>query len=192
MRNHVNGNAVVAFFFCKDNDVESVRATTILRSLIRQCLPRADSLSDLQRTQLARFVAPESSATEPVDAALAGLLVAAVSGMQPAFIVIDGFDECPMAEQSTVLRVLDGIPAALSASGVKVFFASRDGMSKDILPALPSRYQISVSRRRVDADIAAYVEETMQTRISQGELLVGSAEILGEIQRALVDGANGM
>jgi hypothetical protein len=182
----------VAFFFCKENDTESVRATSIIRSVIRQCLPRAESLPELQRTHIARFFSNDGGGPEAGDATLTELCVAALSRQQTNFVVIDGFDECPLAEQHTVLQGLNGIPAALSASGLKVFFASGGDAGKDALTAFSSRYHLSVSRRHLDADIATYVEETLQTKISQGELLVGSPEILGEVQRALVDGANGM
>ncbi len=165
---------------------------TILRSLIRQCLPRADSLLEPQRAYLARFLAHESSALEPVDTTISELLVTALSRVQLNYVVIDGFDACPLVEQCAVLEVLDGILAAPSVSRLKVYFASRDDVGNDMLRAFSSRYHVSVSRRHVDADIAAYVEETMHSKIRQCELLVGDPEIFGEVQRALVDGANGM
>jgi hypothetical protein len=65
-------------------------------------------------------------------------------------------------------------------------------MDNDVRTTFASHHQFTESRRHVDADITAFAEETLQMKISQGELLVGSPDIISDVQRALVKGANGM
>ncbi len=152
----------------------------------------AEYLLEQQRAELSRFFSENNSVEEPGEAALTKLFIAALSRINASFVVIDGFDECSMAEQCTVLQVLNGIPAALGASSIKVFFASGGKVGEGALTAFASRYHYSVSRGHVDADIAAYVTETLQMKVGRGELLVGSPEKVDEVQHALVDGADGM
>ncbi len=44
----------------------------------------------------------------------------------------------------------------------------------------------------VDADITAFVEETVQQKIEDGDLAVGSEDLVTEIQQTLVKQSDGM
>jgi hypothetical protein len=82
-------------------------------------------------------------------------------------VVVDGFDKCPVAEQCTVIRLINSISAAATSSQrFKVFIAYRAEIDNDVWTTFASHHQFTESRRHVDADITAFVEETLQMKIS--------------------------
>jgi hypothetical protein len=177
----------MSFFFCKVNDAEAVSAATILRSLIRQCLT-AGAITEALQARLLRLLTDGAP-----DARELTELFATVSHIyQTHFVVIDGFDECPLADQRAVLDVLGGITKAALTVRLKLFVACRDSMGTHGQSLFPSRYPLAIVQKHVDADIAAYVEDTLQSKIAWGDLLVGSPELVEDIKCALVKGANGM
>jgi hypothetical protein len=62
-----------------------------------------------------------------------------VSRFETSYVVIDGFDECSVAEQRTVLRMINSIPAAVtSMPRFKVLFASSSDIDEDVLKTFAS------------------------------------------------------
>ncbi len=128
----------------------------------------------------------------PEPEELMGLLTRVSSDYRTHFVVIDGWDECAVAQQRAVKDVLGRIAASTRPTFFKVFIACCGMASKELPSTFRSRHIVIASREHVDVDIATFVEETLQMKISQSELLVGSPELVGEIRKALVTGADGM
>jgi hypothetical protein len=108
------------------------------------------------------------------------------------YIVLDGLSECSLNEQRAILDILGGVQKLERPWRLMLFVACRDDINMHALSTFPSRYPLAVSRKHVDADIAAYVEAALQSMTVTGELLVGSPVLVDEVKHALVSGANGM
>jgi hypothetical protein len=107
------------------------------------------------------------------------------------FVVLDGIQECEIDVQRSVLRVL----ARLASSAlplVKVFISCRGDMVKLIPRSFKSVICQALRPTNVDADITAFVEETVQQKIEDGDLAVGSEDLVTEIQQTLVKQSDGM
>lgn len=179
-------NTFISFFFCKDNQAESLQARTILGSLIRQCLT-VDKLSKNVEDKLSKLFSgflPDVEELNPLFTAVSNL-------SQMHYVVIDGFDACPKVDRDAVLAALHHISTS-SQSSVKIYLSSREDIRKDILKVFKNCHHQTMSRREVDADIASYVEGVMQMKVEQGELTVGDPNLISEVRDALIQGADGM
>jgi hypothetical protein len=187
LRNHVQADTALSFFFCKENDAESVLAATALRSLIRQCLT-AEVLTDAMHAQISSLVS--DGTPEPNE--FTELFTGVACCFCAHFVVIDGWDECAALQCRAIMDVLGRVAASAQPVCLKVFIARCDNISTKVPSSFLSSSSVTVCRRHVDTDIKEFVDETLQMKISQRELLVESCELLGEVQQALVTGADGM
>ncbi len=110
------------------------------------------------------------------------------------FFVIDGIEECSKDAQRAFFRVLRRLPSCSSATvtSFKIFLSGRGNMSTVFFSSYESTFRQAVSEMHTDADIAAFVEDTLRQKIDDGDLAVGSQDLVGEIQRTLVSQADGM
>jgi hypothetical protein len=180
-------STAVNFFFCKDNDAESVQATRIIRSLIRQCLT-VDAVSDALCAAISDVLTDGAPELEE----LTELYALASSHFCTHFVVIDGLDECSTAQRRNVLDVLGRVAATSRPQCLQIFLATSDNIKKEVPSSFVSRYALTVSRRHIDADIATFVDGTLRHKVTRGELIVGSPDLVDEVKRELVTGADGM
>ncbi len=177
----------ISFFFCRDNDAESLQATTIFGSLLRACLT-ADRLMKEVDDALSQLF---SERAVPTASDMRDVFITVSNLAQTHFIVIDGLDECPKQERAAVLTVLHDV-VARTQSKVKLFLSCRDDVSNDILQLFPCCHREMMSPSHVSADIAAFVEDVVHAKIEGGELAVGDPALAADIRKALVNGADGM
>ncbi len=65
-------------------------------------------------------------------------------------------------------------------------------MSRAIPKSYGSTFRQTVNGTHVDADLSAFVEETLRQKIEDGDLVVGSQDLIAEFRRTLVSQADGM
>ena len=88
------GLASLAFFYCDFRDVNKKNLRGLLSSILLQLCDRSDSYS----TILSEFYSTHGNGSrEPSDDELIGCLknILGYPGQAPAYIIIDGLDECP-------------------------------------------------------------------------------------------------
>jgi hypothetical protein len=130
--NRNDNDVCIGFFFCRFDEAISLKAETILRSIIGQSLDVANLPRDI-----------EASLKNISQNALSGigelrsLLQKKVSLFQAYYIVIDALDECEKSERDLLLDVLQSVIAS-SVSKVKLFLASRDSIGGEIKKRFPS------------------------------------------------------
>ena len=176
----------VSFFFCRYDEPQSLHARTVISCLIRQCL-QAETLTRDVETQLTKLFEIGMPDIEELGA----LLETVISASKTHFIVIDALDECAKADLDTVLTVLHRVFDA-SRSTVKVFIASREGISIDLKKHFPSYHHRMMSTPEVHADIETYVEDVITEKMDNGDLAIGTLQLIKDVCDALVEGAQGM
>lgn len=182
--NQISHNAVLGFFFCQHDHRESLEPRTILGSLLRQFLT-IETMSEMMQSQLERLF------TDPLLSDELGLLLeTAINASQKHFIVIDGFDECSLEDQRLILSVLKATSS--SQSNIKIFISGRHDTGREIEKAFASHYSRSMNCQEVHKDIEVYIKTTIEERRSMGDLVVGDAQLLHDIEEALIGGARGM
>lgn len=128
----------------------------------------------------------------PPDAEeLGSLLDIVVSAKRRHFIVIDALDECAKADRDTVLAVLRRVTKT-DSNAFKVFLASRENMRIEIAKTFTSYQHRTMGTPEVQADIKTYIEDVINEKIDNGDLAIGTLELIVEVCDALVKGAQGM
>ncbi|KAI9766767.1 MAG: hypothetical protein M1839_004771 [Geoglossum umbratile] len=173
----------VRFFFCQYDSPESLKARTILGSLIRQCLD-VDTMSDPNEADLKQLL--RDSPPDFKDLNLLMEKVASVS--QEQFIVIDAIDECEKAERNLFLSAMRRLMNS-SKVKLKVFLASGFHIGIELERALKLNHRISMASPNAHSDIKTYIENSVAEKKKDGELVVGQSQLIGEIQDALIKGA---
>lgn len=180
------GGVSIIYFFCRFDDERSLRASTIIRSLVRQCLDAETLSMPIQSRLAAAFKHPSPDVEE-----LEHLLLDVVAMFQELFIVIDGVDECTQTERDTLFQVLHSVTASPSRR-IKIFLSTRNGFEKEIRKICSSIHHVSMDSPYVQFDIRTYIEDIIDEKLANGDLILGNLGLREEIRDALTRGAQGM
>jgi hypothetical protein len=176
----------VRFFFCQYDNPESLKARTILGSLIRQCLD-INNLSNKIEGRLKELLKDSPLDFEELNDLIEDVF--AVS--QEQFIVIDALDECEKADRKLLLSALRRLINA-SKVKLKIFLTSGPHMGIEFERTLRPNFHISMTSPEANSDIRSYIENEITQKNENGDLMVGQSQLITEIQDALVRGAQGM
>ena len=176
----------ISFFFVQHDVAESLRAATILRSLIRQCLT-IDNLPKDVEDELQHFFKDSSPDTNDLLLTMKRLSDRSLIRI----IVIDGFDECPKFERDVVLKAMKHLMSS-TGSLIKLFVSSRQQIGRDLDRHFAPYYQRTMSCSEVYTDIANYIRFSVADKIARKELSLGDPSLASEIIDVLIKGAHGM
>lgn len=122
---------------------------------------------------------------------LQDLLRKRIAAFKTSYIIVDALDECEKSECKVILDVFQSIIIS-NISRVKILLTGRDTLGELIKTRFKSLVQVSMGCPDAQVDIASYVKEVTELRLKDGDLIVGNVELVSEIQKALIDGAQGM
>ena len=173
--------AIVAYFFCRHDETESLRTRTIIGSIARQIFahikPNAiDAIGEIR------------SSTIDTDEVMEYLQTLLPSNSQKYFIIIDGLDECEEEETRSVLLCLKKL--FMSKQVFKVYCSSRPDVFRWTRKLLEPKWNISMSQTGVA--IEEYVKDSLERHLDSETLCVGNPTIILTIQDALLENAHGM
>ncbi|KAJ5220231.1 hypothetical protein N7468_009435 [Penicillium chermesinum] len=178
-------NVSVAFFFCRHDMPASLRPRTIIGSLARQLLWRAPRLQETSEAY---------NLNDDLDeyASIRRLLDGTLSPSFRAFLVIDGLDECEVADRQVVLQELRWLQqkfSVLLCQSVRKEPRDPHGIDPEweeladpLIAAIPDN----------SSDIEAFIETELEDRIKSGKLTMRDPLLVLEIQDALLKGSQGM
>ncbi|MCJ1328293.1 hypothetical protein MMC10_004969 [Thelotrema lepadinum] len=179
----------VAFLFCRHDDLRSLKARTIIGSLIRQILEPVRSRLDIGGFRASLSSGALSFSHREVSDLLAEFLSVIHDSIT---IVINGLDECNVCEVGTVLswiRRLEDL-SPFKEHIFKFFISSRP----ELLKSMPQKLQPTFFLSMADGneDLKNYIEDTLDERYSDGSLQLIDSSIKTTIRNALEYGAQGM
>ena len=181
-------NSAIIYHYCEFSDPRSLEPIVILGTLIRQLFETVAIPEDLYLQAEQCFV-PRTRQAIPKE------LFAVLNGALPQFsqitILIDGLDECSRDDMHLILSMFDKLlQQDLDRPAPKVIIFSRH--NDEINRCLPSCSSLEVSMDKISLDINSFIEETVRSKISCGELEVSDASLEREIIATLKEGAHGM
>ena len=182
----VSPKDVTAYFFCRFDETESLKAKTIVGSIARQLV------SDLPATVFGKFNLESTDATSLISA-----LEAMLSDTRQYFIVLDGLDECGEKQIEEVVEIFNGLLLS-SHLQIKLFWTSRP----NILGWLPGRFlteqrinlETVENQSRVAHDISIFIVTTLEEWLDgeAPELQINDPSLVETILRCLEKEAQGM
>lgn len=173
----------VAFFFCRHDIAESLKARTAIGSLARQLLIQAPDLDMIAE----RF--PEANTMKGLTGILA-LLREAIPPHRKILCVIDGLDEMSDSERELLVGELGELQKSLNMvlcislrqdSNAPLRIESDRLLNTHIAP-LPEN----------ESEIEEFIVNELEARIITRRLVVGDLQLLLEIKKALLAGSDGM
>ncbi|KAH6977610.1 hypothetical protein EDB80DRAFT_593635, partial [Ilyonectria destructans] len=181
---HRQGSPPVAYFFCRHDAPESLRARTILGSLARQLLCAIDEPTTMSE---------DFAVMGPPVLDFAGILCLLKRTLNPtcgAYFILDGLDECDENQKEDVILRLREIQTVFRLL-VCLSFRQEAGNSLTLHPehfAKPSMIFIPEN----NPDIAEFIQTELERRVEFGSLRVGEPTLVLEIRDALLERAQGM
>ena len=177
---------VTAYFFCRFDDTESLKAKTIIGSIARQLV------SDLPATAFRAFNQESIDGTSIISA-----LEAMLSHTRQYFIVLDGLDECGEVQIKEVVEIFHGLLLSPHLR-IKFFWSSRP----NVLRWLPGRFltqqrinlETVENQSRVAHDIIKFIVVTLEEWLDGDapELQINDPSLIQTVLHCLENGAQGM
>lgn len=178
---HVPDSQVpVAFFFCRHDVSESLKARTVIGSLARQLLR---PIPFLQTEPLAGTRITDSER-------ILDILNHSIPSDFRAYIVLDGLDECEEKEVDILVQFLQTLQGRLRLS---LCISFRAGVESSLILS-PSVFLKSSTVMIPDdnPDVAGFISAQLEKSIESGKLRVGDPALILEIEDALLQGTQGM
>ena len=182
----VSPKDVTAYFFCRFDDTESLKAKTIIGCIARQLV------SDLPANSFRAFN-PESTDGTSIISALEAML----SHTRQYFIVLDGLDECGEVQIKEVVEIFLGLLLSPHLR-IKFFWSSRP----NVLTWLPGRFlnqqrinlETVENQSRVAHDIIKFIVVTLEEWLDgeAPELQINDPSLIETILHCLEREAQGM
>jgi hypothetical protein len=179
--------ALVAYFFCKYNEVESLLARTIIGSIARQILEQLK----LELDDMTWNINTNTLGTETILKILIKTLSTHIRSKQRFFIVLDGVDECKEADTKEVLNCLARLVKSRSHF-FYIYYSSRPDASQGDFNILRHDHTLSMSAPRSCDGMNQYVMDALKECLDTGRLVINNPEIIIKIRDTLWDNAHGM
>lgn len=171
-----NSNIAVAYFFCRHDIPESLKAQTVIGSLARQLLRTIPDLTIAEELCDMTDSAPDFEA-------ILKLLQGALPPDYKAYFILDGLDECATSERDTIVKNLEGLQDLFT---LLLCVSFRD---KHPIRFIRTR---TVSIPDDNPDIESFIEAELESCLEHNKLMIGDPTLILEIRDALLDGSKGM
>ncbi|RKK61634.1 hypothetical protein BFJ69_g17106 [Fusarium oxysporum] len=181
-------NFPVAYFFCRHDVPESLRARTILGSLARQLLCTIGELITMSE-DLAVTGLPALDSD-----GILRLLNRTINPTCRAYFILDGLDECDENQREDMIRRLQQVQSVFPLL-VCLSFRQEAGNALTLHPehfAKPSVIFIPENNPDIAEFIQTELERRLESRVESRRLRVGVPTLVLEIRDALLERAQGM
>ena len=172
-------SSVTAYFFCRPDEVASLKAREILGCLARQLFEGSPG-------DMSGFWQKEKHLS--MDQIVSDMLSRLPETCY--ILAIDGLDECQHEEVDLLIEAIQSIGSLKHT--FKLFLTGRSDLSSIMADRLDPEYYISMTSSLNGPEISAYIELTLEEALESGRLKLGDPTIILDIQAALETGAQGM
>ncbi|MCJ1396289.1 hypothetical protein MMC18_009178 [Xylographa bjoerkii] len=180
--------AVIAYFFCRYDDVTSLRTRTIIGSIARQVLASAEAdFTTISQQDITTLD------TEQILDYLETLLP-----MKPRryFIIIDGLDECDEKDIELLLQYLKRLMMHRTHM-FQIYCSSRPDTFQRAAALVEPQWSISISNARSEmsessSEMAQYIDTELEQCLESETLCLRNPEIILRIRDTLMENAHGM
>jgi ankyrin repeat domain-containing protein 50 len=176
-------NVVVAYFFCRHDTLESLKARTVIGSLARQLLHPIPDLA------IVAELLDETSLALDFER-IFSLLQRALPPNCKAYFILDGLDECDYAERKVLIQQLRKLQEIFTLLLCVSFRLEPNNALK--LGSEQFAAAIVTSIPNDNPDIEAFIGAELESCIESKKLVIGNPALILEIQDALLEKSQGM
>ncbi|XTI89671.1 hypothetical protein V2W45_1284894, partial [Cenococcum geophilum] len=173
----------VAYFFCRHDIPESLKARTIIGSLARQLLRPILDLSIVAELL-------DETTSAPDFKRIFYLIKRALPPDCKAYFILNGLDECDYAEGKILVQEL----RKLQNTFILLFCVSLRLEPNNALKLSPEQFNNATIFSIPDdnPDIEVFIGAELESCIESRKLVIGNPALILEIQDALLEGSQGM
>lgn len=176
----------LVYFFCQYDNETSLKATTVLRSIIRQLLDQDDRI----------FTGNEAKVDSLLDdlydlTLLEALLFDIINGLKSVVVIIDGVDECSNPEMRSLVKILRSL-IFRKPSGLKLYLAGDDCITDIIVSFLTPSFVVNTQIPEADSDLKELIHQLVTARRQDGDLVTRDSGLYQEIVDVLCTVSKGM
>jgi hypothetical protein len=173
----------IIYFYFDFNDIEKQRHENLIRSLIVQLSMQSTNTPEALNTIYSRC---QEGQQQPTTDALTLTLQHMLRDFHQTFIILDALDEC--TEREELLGLIEKI---IDWKLKRLHILATSRREKDIEETLELLItgQICIQSALVNADICIHIREQLQ---NDPKLRKWPENVRMEIEKTLIDGANGM
>jgi ankyrin repeat protein len=173
----------VAYFFCKYDIPESLRARTIIGSLARQLLCTVPDLSVIAESC-------RTTLTTGDTGKLLELLFQGFSSNTKTYFVLDGLDECDSQEKETLVEAISTVQKRLKIMVCSSFRQEPNNGLQSVTNQLLATRVVPLPDE--NPDIESFIAADLKRCLDKNLLTIGDPALEVEIKNALSKGAQGM
>lgn len=170
----------IAYFFCKHDILEGLKAGAIIAALTRQLLhpwPRTSALRDADTLM--------KDGPELLD-----MLWKRLPDSAKIYLVVDGLDQCAETEQKEVMEWMQKLQ---NLRCLYLCMSSRSHPDATTLPILQGYGSAQVTPIPENtSDIDSFIDSELDACLQESQLKVGDPSLIIEIREALMRGSQGM
>ena len=179
-------STTVLFYYFDHADQRTLEFEIFLNTILKQFLV----LGQISPELVLKFIHTyRNVSAKPGENDLVETICSMIESCGEVCLIVDGLDECEKQVQREILAFLDRL-SRLQAPVVKIFVSCRE--ETHLLQALSPYPRIHLSPTTLSSDIKSFVQGTVRSRITSGELQVKGLNLEREITTELISKAQGM
>ncbi|KAK5242634.1 hypothetical protein LTR11_011737 [Exophiala xenobiotica] len=177
---------IISHHFCFSDHDATLKARNVVDSIARQMLEdwlhkaSADELRALHRS-----VSSDVNSADMTDIVSHRLL-----SSTSYYILLDGIDDCAPDEAREVVAFLTKLSQKHRA--IKVVLTSRPDIDRVLRQGLSIQYKMSVSDTKTRSDLRCYIDEALDQRMEDGQLVLNDPRLILDISDKLERESQGM
>ncbi|KAG9849258.1 hypothetical protein KCU98_g2796, partial [Aureobasidium melanogenum] len=176
----------LVYFFCQYDNEISLKATTILRSIIRQLLDQDDRVFTENQSKI------EALLNNLHDLILLeDLFFDIINCLKTVVLIIDGADECSNSEMKLLIKTLRSL-ILRKPSGVKLYLAGDDRITGIIMLSLAPSFVVNTRTPEAGSDLQELIQQLVTARREDGDLVAGDPSLYQEVVDVLRTASQGM
>lgn len=173
----------LGYFFCRSDEVPSLKAREIIGSLARQLFEDLPT-EELRSNQVHHSLVGNTLSTEQILSDMMLLL----PRHRQYIMVIDGLDECEYDQARALVGSIQSL-LRLSSHIFRIFLTGRSDFASRVSEQLPPDFQIHISRTNNGPEISRFIEHALEDALESNKLKLRDPSIILKIQDALESGA---
>ncbi|KAH0354288.1 hypothetical protein KCU81_g1532, partial [Aureobasidium melanogenum] len=176
----------LVYFFCQYDNETSLKATTVLRSIIRQLLDQEDRI----------FTEHESKIDALLDnlydlSLLESLFTNIINCLKSITVIIDGIDECSNSEMKLLIKTLRSLMLR-EPSGLKLCLSGDDRITDIITSSLTPSFVVNTHKPEADTDLQELIQQLVTVKREDEDLVATDPSLYQEIVDILCTASQGM
>jgi hypothetical protein len=180
--NNTIPKTAVTYYYCDYADDNTLHFSTFLGTITKQILEKLTDVPLDIEEQI------KSSIKCPNNDNMTQILLSALSTFSRVYIIIDGIDELPTADQRAICSISERFQRFKNPE-IKLFISSRPNTT--ITTSL-SGFCVNLSTVNISPDIGYFVRARVKSSLDSGNLKIQDPALEEEIVRTLLEGAKGL